>query len=175
MKPFRPLLIFVLGIMPTALRAVPDRNIEKAEAILLKAEVVTTRAVGFAGACPEANWALSVIVQNEPVPVERLLAIADAATREGRLLCIAGVKAADPEAFTQHIDVWKRDAKWNLSKIEIQNGCVVELVTVREALDRIKAWPRDTVLYAQTPPFSQTVCPTKRTAKAPESTVLARR
>ncbi len=161
MKISRLLLLWVFALGPAILAAATTARLQKADEILLQAEVVTTSAIGYDGACPEANWALSVIAESEEKPAEHLLEIADDATLPGTLMCIAGIKVIDEATFMEHIAEWEAEAKEGSAEIQIQDGCIVEMVSVSEALARIKKWPPSAVLRVSIPSLEQTVRPRK--------------
>ena len=142
--------------------------IKKAEEILRTTEVVSNRAVGFAGECPEANWALSVIIVHDPKPTERLVKLAEQSSPAGFFMCLLAVRFVDPLFFEKYISEHAEALKNVKSQICIQIGCSQVPATAEEALSEIKRFPRDQILCDPIPELYETVRTSKMDFEIPK-------
>lgn len=133
-----------------------DRLIIKADEILRQTEVVSARSVGYAGTCPDANWALSVICAYHQEPTAHLLEVSHHASRAGYFMCLLGVKALDEKRFKEASDRCQQASQPG-QLIELQDGCIVRTLSATEILDAVKSWPKEMILCEKIPDLVDTV------------------
>jgi hypothetical protein len=148
-------LIFACGL--AAADSKTERMIAKADEILSQTEVVSNRAVGFAGECPEANWALSLIITRHPEPVAHLLVLSEHCHPAGFVMCFLGVRTLDEKRFITELKKREKDiseAKW---KIETAVGCSFGQESALEILTAKGAWRKDQIICDSLPELWETI------------------
>jgi hypothetical protein len=134
-----------------------DRIIRKADEILAATEVVSNTAVGYAGECPEANWALSVICASHKDPVAHLLELSERCRPAGYIMCLLGVKTIDENRYAAEIARHREEigkAKWTL---EFAIGCSIEKSTGIDVIDQTKSWQKQQILCERIPELWDTI------------------
>lgn len=130
--------------------------LRKADEILRQATVVSNRAVGYAGECPEANWALSVICASKDDPVGHLLDLSEHCQPAGFVMCLLGVRALDEKRFASEFA--NRRKKIDEAKLTVETavGCFFEKKPALEVLEE-KGWSREWLICDPMPELWETV------------------
>ena len=153
--------VVIIALLPlVSIFGATDREaamITKAEDILKSTEVVSSDAIGVAGECPEANWALSVIITHDPKPVERLTKLAGKSSPAGFFMCLLGIRIVDHSAFDEYVSSHRIDSKNLGHQIQIQVGCIRSQVTAEDALKEIGKFPFDSIIRDPIPELSETI------------------
>lgn len=146
-------LITILAGQSADANGQSERLIRKADEILRQTEVASTASTGYAGVCPEANWALSVICKYQKEPVAHLLKVAEECPPAGYLMCLLGVKALDEKRFNQEVDKHRQEISQIKEKLVQCNGCIVQQFSALEALQISK----ESILRESIPDLVDTV------------------
>jgi len=160
-------LIVALAISVSATE--PDqstlRRLSKAEEILQRdTEVVTDGAVGYAGALPETNWALAVILSQDPRPLARLQRIAENSTVEGTLMCLQGIRYLDRAEYEKAVRAWRTTLFEPNDGIEVMSGCTIQRMPATQALEILERWEKTSFLREPVPPLEETIRVRRTTA-----------
>src|ERR1035437_5977264 len=132
------------------------RVLRKADEILLHATVVSNRAVGYAGACPEANWALSVICASKDDPIGHLVALSERCQPAGFAMCLLGVRVLDEKRFASEFASRRKEIEEAKLTVETAIGCFFEKKPLIEVLEE-KSWSREWLICDPIPELWETI------------------
>jgi hypothetical protein len=133
------------------------RMLAKADEILAQTDVVSSCAVGYAGVCPEANWALSLIIAKHPDPISHLLELSERCQPAGFVMCLLGVRTLSQEQFGREFRKRQKEivaANWQL---ETMIGCMGDESSSVEILTMKDAWTKEQILADPLPELWETV------------------
>lgn len=153
------LVCFLVAAFASSLSAADERTarmVRKADEILGRASVVSNRAVGYSGECPEANWALSVICASKEDPINHLLELSEHCEPAGFVMCLLGVRALDEKRFASEFASRRKTIKEAKLTVETAVGCFFEKKPALDVLEE-KGWSKEWLLCDPIPELWETI------------------
>lgn len=129
-----------------------------AERILIQAERLESGSVGYAAVTPASVLAWRVIMDS-PHPASAFREVFAEAGIAGELYALAGLRFADPAAYTQFAD----DLRQRGGSVDVVRGCIGSTDSITQVIAEIDTgeWARGFYTGGQAPPPPRTLEPSR--------------